>query len=246
MKEPEAPLVLQRSGGFLLEPPGELSAICHHEAGHAVAGAVCGMDSNPVAVWRIFETATVGDIVIRTCGAVAAVPIIPTSHPIKVLDLPDAPPAAADEIPKNWRALLPPALIAAAGPVGESRYREEAGLPPPDPKRWTGDLTNLRNTAQKIRNMRGRRIQSIQDYAWRQTVLMIEDKEVWTAIRAIADEMFIRARRNEPADPQPGMTVETTMPADDLATILSTFHLDRLDIHGNGPHVSETMKGATW
>lgn len=189
------PLVRYWDGMFSNEPLGhysfialasELKATCYHEASHAVVDYMFGRPLSSVGVAASYEVDDGGELTVAYHGEVK------TRGPDKI------------RVDFDYRGIhLMLGTVAAVGPAGERRYRHEVGIPQRLLGASEGDHRSIDAIA-KMLERRGRCRFAYQRMVWKYAQMIVAAPEVWSAISAVADDLYSEAAldldRDEPGD----------------------------------------------
>src|SRR6202040_798653 len=102
------------------------AARCVHEASHAVMMVCTGKRIGSIEVAMNFERGQSGVVVALVRGNVCYAGVTGRSEALSPVGVPVRRPNDAPIY--CWRAFLKSALVTAAGPAGEMKYRAQAGL----------------------------------------------------------------------------------------------------------------------
>jgi hypothetical protein len=119
-----------------------------------------------------------------------------------------------------WRVFLKSALVTAAGPVGEMKFRAQAGLS----RVHVGDTDAkpLEWYRRVLWTTAGRDGIAFTRLAWREACRLMDVPLIWKAIAAVEAELFSSILHLEPAGPRPGDRVEFVMPGSRAEGMIAT------------------------
>jgi hypothetical protein len=143
-----------------------------------------------------------------------------------------------------WLAFLKSALVTAAGPAGELKYRAQAGLS----RGYVcgTDARTLEWFRRVLCTTAGRDGAAFTRLAWREACRLVDHPLIWKAIAAVEGELFSGLLAQEPMDPRPGDKIEFVMPgarAEELIAGAGIALPNIIDVHRCGPEcIRQTRK----
>jgi hypothetical protein len=221
------------SNGPYVIATGALASVCVHEAAHAVMMVCTGERIGSVEVAMNFERAYGGAVVALTRGNVRRAGV--TSHFEATPSGIPAPRAHGAPI-YCWRAFLKSALVTAAGPAGEMKFRAPAGLS----RGYVcgTDARTLEWYRRVLGTTAGRDGHAFVRLAWREACRLVDHLLIWKAIAAVEGELFSGLLAQESMDPRPGDKIEFVMPgarAEELIVGAGIALPNIIDVHRCGP-----------
>ena len=194
------------SNGPYLVGQGAVASMCTHEASHATVMISTGARIERIEVALDFERTYGGSVYARVRGRAK----YKMGEPSTPASSSDFPPRRGGKPIACWMAIWKDALVTAAGPAGEMKFRAQAGL-----SRGAIGATDSEPMSQAGRliwNCCGRDGIAFQRLVWRDACRLMDVPLIWKAIAAVEGELFSGLLRLEPADPRPGDSIEFVMP----------------------------------
>jgi hypothetical protein len=212
---------------------GAMAAVSVHEASHGVMLICTGERIGSIEVVMNFERTYGGATIAlvsgnaRRAGVTSNFEASPTGVPV---------PRSHDAPIYCWRAFLKRALVTAAGPAGEMKYRAQDGLS----RGFIGDTDArpLEWYRRVLGTTAGRDGSAFVRLVWREACRLMDVPVIWGAIGAVEGELFSGLLRLEPADARPGDKIEFVMPgsrAEDLIAGAGIALPNIISTHRCGP-----------
>jgi hypothetical protein len=211
---------------------GGMEALCAHEAGHAVMMMMTGEPLEQIEVGLTFQWYYGGKTLALPHGRAKrkgvverdAVDVGPLGLPLSRVTLQYC-----------WRAFIKIAIVAAAGPAAEWKFRAQTGLPREHVCR--SDSRALEWYKRFVWLTSGRDGDAFTRLAWREACRLMDVPLIWKAVQAVKTELFSGLLRLEPGDPQAGDRIEFVMPISRIEQLTAgAGQLPNLtDVHRCGP-----------
>jgi hypothetical protein len=220
------------SNGPYVIATGALAAVCVHEASHAVMMVCTGRRIGSIEVAMNFERAYGGAVIalvrgnVRLAGVTSHFEASPAGVPVR---------RPHDSPIYCWLAFLKSALVTAAGPAGEMKFRAPAGLS----RGYVcgTDARTLEWYRRVLGTTAGRDGTAFTRLAWREACRLMDVPVIWKAIGAVEGELFSGLLRLEPADPRPGDSIKFVMSGERAEELIAGAGIELpniIDVHRCG------------